>query len=92
MKNDQKFFCVNAWGCATDYRTHLAFELIRNYGLVSAMPDADGKPLKLVTPEEIVGRAFALVDEWARVAMSRGEFGLLSQPTEEKEPEKQKTQ
>ena len=88
MKDEPKFLCVNAWGCATDYRTHLAFELIRNYGLVTGSTDKDGK-VTHIPPEEVVGRAFALVDEWVKVAVSRGEFGRLTPTEEQKETKKE---
>lgn len=71
---DERFLCSNAWGCLTDYRAHLAFELIRANGMVAAvMPSPN--VATLLPPKEVVARAWDLVDEWTRIAIERGMFG-----------------
>jgi len=76
--DETKFYCKNVWQCSTEYRAHLAFELIRTYGLYSGPPDKNGKVTRVWEPHEIVERAYALVDEWFNAAVSRGDIAELT--------------
>lgn len=86
MKEDTKNMAANGWGCSTEYRSWLAFELLKVMCAATGLTYTDSKA---IPPKELVSRAFEAVDEYVRIAKERGwyEQNAVAQPEPQRKPQ-----